>query len=55
MPHGGALWFEPDSKIEIDTIKNKYINYELRERFYKQYEEFQQLTARERVPLSGAP
>ncbi|MGQ3665360.1 hypothetical protein [Citrobacter braakii] len=51
-----TLWFELASKIELDVIKkNKYTNYELKEKFDKQHEIFMQMTDRERVPLLKSP
>lgn len=47
-----TLWFELCTNMDLDLHKkNKLACYELREKIDKQYEEFKQMTDRERAPL----
>lgn len=51
-----TLWFELCANMDLDLHKkNKLACYELREKIDKQYEEFKQMTDRERVPLLKSP
>ncbi|WP_042857895.1 hypothetical protein [Dickeya sp. NCPPB 3274] len=51
-----TLWFALCSKIHLDMCKkDRFAAYKLRDDFYKQDEEFKQMTDRERVPLLKSP